>query len=477
MLPRLPRHALLALSLLLTACGGGGGTEETTEAEAGAEAAPTPEGTGFDPELDPQLQQLAGQANAAPAQPAPQQEPALVALGQALFFDRLLSGNRDISCATCHDPSAATGDALSVSIGTGGSGRASARQVGAGLLIPRNSPPLFRLERQPTMFWDSRVERRQDGTLQTPEPALNGPAPSAAALARELRTALAAQAMFPVTSHAEMRGQPGENEIADASDNLDVWDRLSRRLVGSADGSLSGVPAYRDLFARAYPAVTSWDDVNFAHAARAIAAFEVAAFSTRGAPFDAWLAGDAGALSAQQKRGGILFFGRADCSRCHGGPAFTDGRHHAIGVPQVGPGKDFPLEDTGRALVTGNAADRYRFRTPSLRNVALTGPWMHDGAYTTLTAAVAHYRNPTASLRNFDAGQLAALLQGLVDRNPARQDARALAIDNRVRDGTRLNDGELADLVAFLNALTDASARDLSAFVPASVPSGLPLDD
>ena len=274
-----------------------------------------------------------------------------------------------------------------------------------------------------------------------------------------------------------MRGQPGENELADAATNLEVWSLLTRRLVGTDDGSATGIAEYRDLFSRAYPNVHRWSDFNFAHAARAIAAFEASAFDTRGSAFDAWLAGDPTALTAAQKRGGVLFYGRASCARCHGGPAFTDGRDHAVGVPQVGPGKDFPFEDTGRAFVTGNPADRYQFRTPELRNVALTGPWMHDGAYTTLEAVVRHYVAPEASLRTYDASQLSPLLQPLVDADPFRQDARAQAISPIVRNGVSLSAADVNDLVAFLEALTDETARDVTAAEPARVPSGLPIDD
>jgi cytochrome c peroxidase len=213
------------------------------------------------------------------------------------------------------------------------------------------------------------------------------------------------------------------------------------------------------------------------HAARALAAFQVAAFAPRGAPFDAWLAGDPVAVPEAAKRGGVLFYGRAACARCHGGPAFADARDHAIGVPQVGPGRDGPFEDTGRFAVTGDPADLYRFRTPSLRNVAVTGPWMHDGAYTTLEAAIAHYRDPEASLRGYDASQLAPLVRGLVDTDTARLDARARAISPIVRGGVPLSAAEVADLAAFLRTLTDAGVADLGAQEPATVPSGLPIDD
>jgi len=478
---------LLALpsTLWLAACGGGGGLPTLDTVVVGPPA-PTPGPTPPPPPapvpapnaaLEATLRRLAAQANAGPMLDAPPQDPNLVVLGQALFFDRELSGNRNISCYTCHDVDTATGDGMSVSIGTGGHGNAPDRELADGVLIARNAPPLFRLARKPAMFWDSRVERRQDGTLDTPEAALNGPSPAAAAIAEQLTTALAAQAMFPVTSREEMRGQAGENEIADAADNLDTWARLMRRLVGTDDDSEPGIGGYRTLFAQAYPNVPRVGELNFGHAARAIAAFEIDAFETRGSAYDAWLAGNAAALTEAQRRGGVLFFGRANCAQCHGGPALTDGRHHAIGVPQVGPGRGRPFEDTGRFAVTGDPQDLYRFRTPSLRNVALTGPWMHDGAYTRLENAVRHYIDPEESLAFYDATQLSPLLQPFVDVDPLRQAARARAISGIVRGGVNLRPGEVADLVAFLESLTDLEALDVTAAEPASVPSGLPIDD
>ena len=472
----------LGLAAVLTGCGGGGAAEAATMPAPNPTPTPTPTPTPpptphGDPALQAELLRLSAQANAAPMAPAPLQNPDLVALGQSLFFDRILSGNRNISCYTCHDVDAASGDGLSVSIGEGGFGKATERTLADGPLIPRNAPPMFRLAGKRTLFWDGRGTQRQDGTLVTPEPALNGRTPAAAAIVAQLPTALAAQAMFPVTASDEMRGLPGDNELADASTNLEVWSRLMVRLVGTDDDTATGVQEYRDLFTRAYPGVRRWSDFNFGHAAQAIAAFEIAAFSTQGAAFDAWLTGNASALTDTEKRGGILFYGRGGCARCHGGAALTDGQDHAIGIPQIGPGKDFPIEDTGRALVTGDPRDLYRFRTPSLRNVELTGPYMHDGAYTTLEAAIRHYIAPEASLRAYDPTQLTPLLQGFVDTDPVRIEARARAISPVVRDGVRLNPTEIGQLVAFLRTLTDPTALDLSAAEPERVPSGLPIDD
>ena len=411
----------------------------------------------------------------------PQPEsPALVALGRALFYDKILSGNQAISCATCHHPVAGTGDALPVSIGEGGSGLASNRQVGGGVLIPRNAPHVFNggVAGVDSMFWDSRVRRDPvTGELVTPEPGLNGAAPALADHALPLTSALAAQAMFPVTSADEMRGQPGTNVIADAADNAEVWALLMARLVGTANGTVGGIAAYRQLFQAAYPSVADFDDFTFGHAARAMAAFERASWTFLDTPVDRYMGGDMSAMSSGAKRGALLFCGKAGCAQCHGGPLFTDFQHHALAVPQVGPGKAAPSEDRGLALQTLDNADDYKFRTPALRNVALTGPWMHDGAFTTLEGALRHHLDPIASLLNYDASQLPAIFEPTVDTDATRTAARAAALSPLLATPIGLTEAEVADLMAFLHALTDPAALNLLGDVPDSVPSGLPVQD
>ena len=463
---------ICSLILITPACGGGG---DVTPDQAGDDDPVVLEPT----QLDLDFQALCEEEGLTPAAPIATDPQPLVDLGRALFFDKELSGNRNISCATCHHPAEHTGDGLSVSIGEGGTGTGRFRQLGTGHLIPRQAPHVWNLGAPEftTMFWDGRVRMTPGGRLVTPEPALNGPAPAASEIAAQLDTALAAQAMFPVTSREEMRGQPGTNELADATTNLEIWDLLMVRLVGEVNGTSGGIQAYRDMFVAAFPGVSSFDDFNFGHAAKAMAAYEASVYRATNAPFDQYLAGNLAAMSDEAKRGGILFMDRARCAQCHTGNHFTDHGFHSVGIPQVGPGKDGPGEDLGLFRETGDNRDLYRFRTPTLRNVELTGPWMHDGAYTRLENVVAHYANPEQSLRNYDATQLSLILQPTVDTDSARIDARANAISGRLRPPMRLTQAEISDLVAFLRALTDESSRDLSAEVPATVPSGLPVAD
>ena len=413
--------------------------------------------------------QGAGVTALAPLAPS---DPALVRLGQSLMFDKVLSGNRDVSCATCHNPRTATTDHLSLSIGTGGAGEGSGRALAAARQFnPRNSQDLFNrgYPEFDRMFWDGRVSKLGTGEIETPA---GGQLPTG------LANALAAQAMFPVLTRHEMRGEPGDvdrfgapNELAQLSndDRPGIWAALMSRLLS--------IPQYVELFQAAYPEVAI-EDLGFQHAANAIAAFEASAFTAVNSPLDRYLRGDATALGEPERRGALLFFGDAKCGACHLGPHLTDNLFHSIGVPQVGPGMTpSEPEDRGRESVTLNSTDRFRFRTPPLRNVEVTGPWMHDGAYTTLESAVRHYLDARSALSSYDPSQLREDLRGSHLSDPATLQTMAASIDFRVEAPLSLSDGEIADLVSFLRALTDPAASDLAGAIPSSVPSGLPVGD
>ena len=417
---------------------------------------------GPDARLAYQMQQAGVRPLAAPAPPAP----ALVALGEALYWDPELSGNRDIACATCHLPAFGAGDALAVSIGVGGRGLATARDPeGIREFIPRNAQPIFDLGYRDwrVHFWDGRVFVDAAGRLQTP---------ASDRLPAGLDSALAAQAMFPVTSREEMRGHRGEvdifgqrNELAMIDDYRSrvVWQALMRRLLA--------IPGYRDLFAAAYPGLAA-ADLSLVQAANAIAAYETVALTFDDSPFDRYLTGERGALSAAAKRGALLFYGKAQCAACHRGGLLSDQQFHNLAVPQIGDGKgrEQPF-DLGRARETGNDCDRYAFRTPTLRNVALTAPYMHDGAYATLPAVIRHHLDPAAGLRAYDPSQLQPALA--LHNGPEEQAAILRWYTPIPSDGVALTDAEFADLIQFLDALTSPTARDLAHLTPAAVPSGL----
>jgi cytochrome c peroxidase len=424
-------------------------------------------------DLDEQLRSvIAGQA-VAKLDPGSEPDPAMVTLGQALFFDKLLSGNRDIACATCHHPTEAGGDGLPVSVGTGGTGLGHERELGEGRgFIPRNAPEVFNrgADEWTSMFWDSRLFINADGEIETPAGDDTPP---------DLDSVLAAQALFPVTSADEMRGKPNDvdvfgqlNElgIIEENDLPAMWQGLMARILS--------YPKYVELFQAAYPDL-SVDELGFQHAANAIAAFEIDAFTLYHSPWYAFLEGDNDALTEEAKHGAMLFFGDAGCSGCHSGPLFTDQQHHVIAAPQVGPGKgnEAPL-DLGRALETSNEADHFAFRTPPLHNVANTGPWFHDGAYSTLEAVIRHHFDPSAALRQYDAvGNLPPELQQTFQFDYELLKQTLENMDPLLTRVLVRSDQYIEYLLAFLEALSDPAVEDLENVIPDSVPSGLPVED
>ena len=415
------------------------------------------------PDIDAQLATLLNKANVTPLTLPTPPSAAMVTLGQALMFDKILSGNRNMSCATCHHPLFKSGDGIPLSIGQGGVGLGPARSY-TGAINPRQAPDLFNrgASQWQLLFWDGRVAAKAGGGFTTPAGALLPPG---------VASVLAAQAMFPVEDRGEMRGQPGEtgNELGEIPDgNIPlVWNALMVRL--------RAIPEYDNLFQAAYG--QSVNTVGFEFAANAIAAFQASAFAKHDTPYDAYVAGDHSALTDQQKRGALLFFGKANCSKCHLGPLLSDQKFHNIAVPQLGPGRPgTPNQDFGRMNVTSLPADKYGFRTTPLRNVALTAPYFHNGAFATLEGAVRHYINVSRSLRTYDASQLPTVIQVMVQTGDAVWNDVLSTLDPIVADTLKVSSAEVTDLVAFLQALTDPSALDLSSLIPVSVPSGLDVD-
>ena len=396
-----------------------------------------------------------------PAPPKPAKK--LVELGQALSFDKILSGNKNISCMTCHHPLLATDDDHALSIGEGGVGLGLDRVHPENTFIPRNAPPLFNLHDLDTMFWDGRVDFH--GTVKTP--------------AREEITpemlevmefgAAAAQAMFPVTSRREMRGELGTNDLAEIrDDNLTPqWALLMERL--------GAIPEYVDMFEDAYPG-TNFADMTFAHAANAIAAFEIDSFAADDTPWDRFLRGELYAMTMDQIKGADLFVGRANCVNCHTGTSLSDLQFHNTALPQFGPGKGdgtFKDDDIGRGRVTYDTAENYHFRTAPLRNVALTGPYGHAGQFQQLEDFIAHYRDPETSLLNYDINNVEPLLQDTILDNQAE----VLANFDPTDVVADIDEDEVPLIAAFLNALTDENSTDLTDTIPATVPSGLPVEE
>src|SRR4029453_13393395 len=224
------------------------------------------------------------------------------------------------------------------------------------------------------------------------------PAPEGTSLS-DLPHLLDAQAFIPPTERTEVAGFdfPGDNDA--------IRTEVLRRLMA--------VPGYRKLFGQVFPSVRRGGPITYDDFARAIAEFEFSLIFAN-APIDRYARGEPTAIPQPEKRGAILFFGEAGCVSCHSvsgrsNEMFSDFRQHVIGVPQLvptdtnnlfdGPGAN---EDFGREDASGNPDDRYSFRTAPLRNLALSPAFMHDGAFTTLRAAIRHHLDIVSSARSYN---------------------------------------------------------------------------
>lgn len=313
---------------------------------------------------------------------------ARAALGRALYFDPRLSKDGTVACATCHDVSRGFTDRRNASEGVGD-------KVGR-----RNAPTTLNAFLLQTQFWDGRAAALED------------------------------QARLPITNPIEM-AMPDE---------------------AAAVAAISGDKQYQEAFQGAYGRAINFDDL-----ARAIASFE-RTLVFLDAPFDRFVAGDISAMSDDAKKGWVLFQGKARCVSCHAfnsaNPIGTNNKFHNIGVSArhqdfeklaaralkelEGAGNttevkdrlalETDLSELGRFVVTLNRSDIGAFRTSQLRNIGITGPYMHDGSLTTLWDVIDHYNK---------GGEANAYLDGGIE---------PLA----------LTDAEVDQLVAFLFALTDA---------------------
>ena len=371
-----------------------------------------------------------GSAAAVTTQASVQDAPAISIqeLGRLLFWDPILSGNRDVACATCHHPDFAYADGRDLSLGTGAVGLGPARRDASGGRIPavkRNSPTVLNTAYNGV----GRGRGRRRGTA--PGDATLGAAdPARAPMLWDSRVrSLEAQALEPLKAREEMRG--------DAFTEATAVEGVVARLRSNQE--------YVALFGSVFGDAAAIDAQQLG---QAIAAFERGLVAMN-SPFDRFRAGDTTALTPQQQRG-MTAFDDAGCDRCHRGAMFSDFALHAEGVPEH------------PALAEADAgAQRFRFRTPTLRNVALTAPYMHNGVLRTLEDVLRFYddgrsRNPNVS------------------SEPGGRRGGGDGVPRLARDFQRVADmstDEMRDIVAFLESLSDPG---FDRTVPARVPSGLP---
>ena len=312
-----------------------------------------------------------------------------VQLGKLLFFDPILSGANDISCATCHHPDLGFTDARPLSMGKGGHGIGPDRSGGS--VVRRGSPTLWNAAYNHKQFWDGRAEDLED------------------------------QARGPITTDIEMNQNP---------------DTLEKEL--------KDIPEYARRFDEAF-AGREGSGVTIENVVKSVAAFE-RTLTANNSPFDRFVRGELGALTPEQRRGFNLFrSGRTRCFECHGLPTFANRDFKIIGVPDADPQQP----DYGRFEVTKGEGNKYAFKVPTLRNVVLNAPYMHNGRFKTLEEVLDFYA--------------AGGGPGVGFKEPK--------VDDKIHAYT-ITPAEKQDLIAFLYGLVDES--NLPEF-PVKVPSGLPV--
>ena len=224
--------------------------------------------------------------------------------------------------------------------------------------------------------------------------------------------------------------------------------------------------------------------IGFTDISNAIAAYMTFDFRSDSTPFDAYIRGN-GSLSSEAMTGMDLFYGTAGCGNCHSGALFTDMSFHAMGDPQIGPGKAERFEshqrDTGRMKVSNRPEDAYAFRTPSLRNITLTPPYGHSGAIAELAAYLEHHATPVSALAEYSLDE--AILPAMEVMKPdlaagqdqANYEGIAAAVS---QEPISLTTAEIKAIIAFLGTLEDPIAKAGGRMpVPLAVLSGLPIDN
>lgn len=432
-------------------------------------------------------------------------DPDLIKLGKELFFSKSLSGDFDVACASCHHPKLAGGDGLSLPVGVEaykpellGPGRwhdwSDSREPRAdgGPNVARHSPTTINSGfYKEALFNDGRVFVMSDVDAEpsgkpyhrTPESNLGRFDPLAGS------TLLETQTRFPMVSTVEMRG----HAFGKGAGNEAVREAFAARLRG--DTKELDNNRWQDWFRKVFriDSNNASQLIDFKKIQLALAAYQESQVAIEN-PWQRYLAGDASALTSEAKYGAWLFLtpaadAGAGCVSCHAPPFFTDEAYHNIAMPQFGRGKNADTSDYGRYQVTRDNKDRYRFRTPSVYNVAMTAPYGHTGAFMSLREIVEHHVEPERSLRQFDFSfannpQLAFAAQLYPHARTLSQEVlealqrEQAAGESLLPADLQLDEEQIDALVSFLHALTDPCLKDeacVEKWIPAS--DMLPPDD
>jgi cytochrome c peroxidase len=449
----------------------------------------------------------------------------LADLGQALWFDTVHALHHDNTCGGCHGPANGFGDSQSIAIGVDNNGIVGPHRTG-----PRNqrrSPLVINTAFYPKMMWNGRFSANAAGVHRLGDPFNNqfgfrfpDPEDDVKFPPHDpiIKILLQAQAFIPPTELVEVGGFngtcPGGHASAGIDQRLCVFDNGIGEIVplpefsGYAAGFrnepirqkgldlLNGNAKYRRLFAAVFPEMGGPGGlIDFTMFGRAIAEFEFTLVFAD-APIDQFARGGRDAMTAAEKRGALVFFdeGRGKCVTCHtvkgkSNEMFSDFDNHVAGIPQIAPyfgvGKSNMIydgpgenEDFGLQQLTGLDADRYKFRTAPLRNLALAPAFFHNGSFTRLEDAIRFHLDAEELAPRYNA-RAAGVDDDLTKRlGPIKPVLRRL--DPVLKAGINLTEGETRDLIAFVkNGLLDkgATKENLCKLVPPTVPSGSPVLD
>lgn len=404
----------------------------------------------------------------------------LAQLGKKLFFSKALGGDKDSACVSCHHPSLGGGDGLPLPTGVMatfpdqlGPGRmqlSNALHYDGGPNVPRNAPTTFNVGMwDSALFLDARVESlgktplangNDDKGIRTPDSLFGIADPLAG-------TNLAAtQSRFPTTSIEEMRGYTFALNQSNEEVRTALVNRLKNQEIPNTWGS-----EFEQIFGDA--------QISYARIAEAIGAYERSQVFINN-PWKRYIEGDVNALSSSAKQGAALFFisveqGGAGCNSCHTGDFFTDEKFHVLAIPQFGRGKGDGAtldDDFGRYRESKQVDDKYAFRTLSLLNIEVTGPYGHDGAYSTLEDIIRHNADPAAAIAHYDF--TLKNLDGYVQHDHAEVNTLAAlaqfkALQNSGKSKLKpvsLSDMQVTQLAEFLRSLTDPCVKNRSCLAP-----------
>jgi len=421
-----------------------------------------------------------------------------------LWFDTLTGLHDDNTCAGCHAPAFGFGDSQSIAIGI--QSNSVVGPARSGPFNQRRSPKALNIAFYPALMWNGRFsapsgdpfDNSQGFVFPAPEGRMKFPPNDPV-----IKHLAQAHAHLPPTETTEVAGFTGtKGKPFSLGPRFDIFDDGTGTPLPPPDQSgfrndpirqvvldrLNSTPGYRQLFGDVFPEVSAGGRIDFAMFGRAIAEFEFT-LTFVDAPIDQFARGNKSAMTDSEKRGALVFFGAGNCVACHAvsgknNEMFSDFEEHNIAVPQIAPyygvGKgniifDGPNEDEdfGLEQVTGSPADRYKFRTAPLRNVAIQPAFFHDGSFSKLEDAIRHHLDVYDSALNYNPA-LAGVRQELTHRTAPMTSALA-SIDPLLAPKRKLGEDEISDLIQFVRTgLLDkrVNGKQLCGLIPTSVPSG-----